>query len=153
MNRRVMGALSGLELGTFVLLMSNLATVGHRSFARVVGPLHGLAYLATVIAAILVCEGRHRIWCARCYPASGAYWRCEYDDGARAAPNLPRTDRKPLCDIRFRYARRRTDEAGRDYPSPSLAAFSSSVSAGSMRSAIKSMSLATSGVVTKPKSR
>ena len=33
------------------------------------------------------------------------------------------------------------------------AAFSSSVSAGSMRSAMSSMSLATSGVVTKPKSR
>lgn len=71
MNRRVMGALAGLELGTFVLLMSNLATVDHREFARVVGPLHGLAYLATVIAAILLCEGRHRIWCAALLPGIG----------------------------------------------------------------------------------
>lgn len=60
-----------VELVTLVALLLNLVTVHHPAISGVLGPLHGLAYTATVIAAILTMRGRHRVWVLALVPGIG----------------------------------------------------------------------------------
>jgi hypothetical protein len=69
--RRVLHIIGTIEITTFGLMMLNLATVHLELFSSVLGPLHGLAYTASVIAAALAAEGRHRVWLLALIPAIG----------------------------------------------------------------------------------
>lgn len=72
MNARRALQLFGLaEVLTLAVLLTNLATVHVPELARLVGPLHGLAYLATIITAILAANGHHRVWLLALIPAAG----------------------------------------------------------------------------------
>jgi hypothetical protein len=79
-QRRALHAIGAVELSTFLLMMANLATVHLELFSSILGPLHGLAYTVTVIAAALASNGRHRIWLLALVPAVG---------GLLAARSLP----------------------------------------------------------------
>ena len=79
-QRRALHAIGTVEFSTFVLMMANLATVHLELFSSILGPLHGLAYTVTVIAAALSSNGRHRIWLLALVPAVG---------GLLAARSLP----------------------------------------------------------------
>ncbi|GAB3158246.1 hypothetical protein [Amycolatopsis sp. NPDC004378] len=69
--RRTLHVLGTAELTTLVLLLLNLVTVHLPAFSRVLGPVHGLAYTATVIAAVLPAGGRHRVWLRALVPGIG----------------------------------------------------------------------------------
>jgi len=60
-----------VELGTLVLLVLNLLTVHHPAISGVLGPVHGLAYTAAVVAAVLAMRGRHRVWLLVLVPGIG----------------------------------------------------------------------------------
>jgi len=70
-SARILRTIAVIELGTFVLLMLNVATVHLAEFSRLLGPIHGLAYLATIISAILICDGQHQIWRVALIPGVG----------------------------------------------------------------------------------
>jgi hypothetical protein len=78
--RRVLRIAGTVELATLALLLANLATVHLPELTRVLGPVHGLAYTATVITAVLVMAGRHRVWLLALIPGVGGLL------AARAAP-------------------------------------------------------------------
>jgi hypothetical protein len=65
---RLLGA---VELVSVLVLFGNLATVHDEAVASAVGPLHGMVYLAVVVAALAVARGRHRIWLLALVPAVG----------------------------------------------------------------------------------
>jgi hypothetical protein len=48
-NTRVLTLLAGIELGTLLVLLANLATVHVPVVATILGPVHGCAYLAAII--------------------------------------------------------------------------------------------------------
>ncbi|MEU9418967.1 DUF3817 domain-containing protein [Streptomyces sp. NPDC048272] len=48
--RRLSRVAAGVELGTLVVMVANLATVHLPAISSLVGPLHGCAYLFTVVA-------------------------------------------------------------------------------------------------------
>ncbi|MFD2470058.1 hypothetical protein [Amycolatopsis silviterrae] len=52
-------------------MLGNVATVHLPEVSRVLGPVHGLAYTATVIAAVLLMGGRHRVWLLALIPGIG----------------------------------------------------------------------------------
>ncbi|MQM27628.1 hypothetical protein [Glycomyces albidus] len=81
--RRVLHLIGAVELSTFLLMMANLATVHLQLLSSILGPLHGLAYTLTVIAAALLSQGRHRVWLLALVPAVG---------GLLAARALPAPD-------------------------------------------------------------
>jgi hypothetical protein len=96
--RRVLHILGTAELTTLALLLLNLVTVHHREVSGILGPVHGLAYTATIITAMLVANGRSQVWlralvpgiggllaarCARCSNAPSADHRA--DLGGRGA--------------------------------------------------------------------
>ncbi|WP_406636621.1 hypothetical protein [Amycolatopsis sp. WGS_07] len=56
---------------TLVLMLGNVFTVHQPEISRVLGPVHGLAYTATVIAAVLVMGGRRRVWLLALIPGIG----------------------------------------------------------------------------------
>ncbi|MFF5109204.1 hypothetical protein [Streptosporangium sp. NPDC000509] len=60
-----------MELATLVLMLANIVTVHLPEVSRVLGPVHGLAYTATVITAILVMDGRRRVWMLALIPGIG----------------------------------------------------------------------------------
>jgi hypothetical protein len=60
-----------VELVTLVLMLANLVTLHLPEASRVLGPVHGLAYTATVITAILVRGGSHRVWLLALIPGIG----------------------------------------------------------------------------------
>ncbi|MCT2585292.1 hypothetical protein [Actinophytocola gossypii] len=60
-----------VELATLVVLLLNLVTVHEPAVSGVVGPLHGLAYTATVIASVLLMNGHHRVWLLAIVPGIG----------------------------------------------------------------------------------
>lgn len=68
---RAMRLVGAVELVTLVVMLVNLATVHHPTVASVLGPLHGLAYLTTVIIAVLLMNGRHMIWLLALVPGIG----------------------------------------------------------------------------------
>ncbi|MGW1680176.1 hypothetical protein [Saccharopolyspora sp. NPDC002376] len=69
--RRIMHIIGSVELTTLVLMLLNLFTVHRPAFTQVLGPAHGLAYTATVIAAVLLMNGRHRVWLRALVPGIG----------------------------------------------------------------------------------
>ena len=69
--RRILQLVGTVELVTLVLLLANLATVHLPEISRVLGPVHGLAYTGTVIAAVLVGSGRHQVWLLALVPGIG----------------------------------------------------------------------------------
>ncbi|MBX8686520.1 MULTISPECIES: hypothetical protein [Mycobacteriaceae] len=52
-------------------MLLNLATVHLPAISHVLGPLHGLVYTATVVAAILLMNGTHRVWLLALIPGIG----------------------------------------------------------------------------------
>ncbi|OLT43756.1 hypothetical protein BJF85_21255 [Saccharomonospora sp. CUA-673] len=68
---RPLRVVAAVELATLVVLVANLMTVHHPAVSGIAGPLHGLAYTATVIAALLVMDGRHRVWLLALVPGVG----------------------------------------------------------------------------------
>jgi hypothetical protein len=69
--RRALRVLGTAELTTLALLLLNLVTVHHRAISGVLGPVHGLAYTATIIAAMLVAGGRSQVWLRALVPGIG----------------------------------------------------------------------------------
>jgi hypothetical protein len=49
----VLAVLAVIEIGTLAALVGNLATVHDPMLARVVGPIHGAAYLTVALVALL----------------------------------------------------------------------------------------------------
>ncbi|GAA0930370.1 hypothetical protein [Pseudonocardia zijingensis] len=49
MSTRLLAVLAGIEFGTLVVLLANLATVHVAVVPTILGPLHGCAYLAAVV--------------------------------------------------------------------------------------------------------
>ncbi|MDQ7808544.1 hypothetical protein Q5425_32825 [Amycolatopsis sp. A133] len=69
--RRALHILGTVELTTLALLLLNLITVHHRTISGILGPVHGLAYTATIIAAALLADGRKRVWLPALVPGFG----------------------------------------------------------------------------------
>jgi hypothetical protein len=69
--RRILQIVGTVELVTLVLMLVNIITVHLPEVSRLLGPVHGLAYTATVITAILVMGGRHRVWLLALIPGIG----------------------------------------------------------------------------------
>lgn len=69
------------ELATLAVMLLNMATHHLPAVSGVLGPVHGLAYTATVIAAVLVMGGRHRVWLLALVPGVGGLL------AARATPD------------------------------------------------------------------
>lgn len=69
--RRVLHVLGTAELTTLALLLLNLVTVHHRTISGILGPVHGLAYTATIIAAVLLGNGRSQVWLRALVPGIG----------------------------------------------------------------------------------
>lgn len=68
---RIMHIIGAVELVTLVLMLLNLFTVHRPAFTHVLGPIHGLAYTGTVVAAVLLMNGRHRVWLRALVPGIG----------------------------------------------------------------------------------
>lgn len=83
--RRILQIMGAVELATLVLMLLNLATVHVREVSQILGPVHGLAYTATVIAAVLVHGGAHRVWLRALIPGIGGLL------ASRAALDQPET--------------------------------------------------------------
>ena len=60
--RRMLQIAGTAELVTLILMLANMLTVHAPAISQILGPLHGLAYMATVITAILVRGDRHIVW-------------------------------------------------------------------------------------------
>ncbi|WP_409185853.1 hypothetical protein F9C11_17060 [Amycolatopsis sp. VS8301801F10] len=69
--RRILEIIGAVELVTLVLMLGNVVTVHQPTVSGVLGPIHGLAYMGTVIGAVLVMEGRHRVWLLALIPGIG----------------------------------------------------------------------------------
>ncbi|MBE1878330.1 hypothetical protein [Myceligenerans pegani] len=69
--RRLLHLIGSVELATLALMLGNIATVHAPAISRVLGPVHGLAYTVTVLAAVLVMRGRHRVWLLALVPGIG----------------------------------------------------------------------------------
>ncbi|GAB3921284.1 hypothetical protein GCM10029976_008120 [Kribbella albertanoniae] len=69
--RRLMHVIGTFELATLILLLANLATIHHPAISSALGPIHGLAYTSTIIIAVLIMKGRHRIWLLSLVPGIG----------------------------------------------------------------------------------
>ena len=69
--KRVLQFVGAVELSTLVLMLANLFTVHLPAISSILGPLHGLAYTATVLVAFLVRGGRHRVWLLALVPGIG----------------------------------------------------------------------------------
>ncbi|WP_020076371.1 hypothetical protein [Cryocola sp. 340MFSha3.1] len=69
--RRILQIVGTIELATLVVLLANLVTVHLPELSRVLGPVHGLAYTGTVITAVLLSKGRHRVWLFSLIPGVG----------------------------------------------------------------------------------
>ncbi|GAA0623502.1 hypothetical protein HPO96_33475 [Kribbella sandramycini] len=69
--RRTLHLIGAIELTTLLLMLVNLATVHAESVSSTLGPLHGLAYLTSVVAAVLLRNGSHRTWLLALIPGFG----------------------------------------------------------------------------------
>ncbi|MFI5734946.1 hypothetical protein ACIA49_32835 [Kribbella sp. NPDC051587] len=69
--QRALHLIGTFELVTLVLLLANLVTIHHPSIAAALGPIHGLAYTSTIVIAVLVRNGHHRIWLLSLVPGVG----------------------------------------------------------------------------------
>lgn len=69
--RHALHLVGTVELATLVVMLLNMATFHLPALSSVLGPLHGLAYTVTVIAAVLLMDGRHRVWLLALVPGIG----------------------------------------------------------------------------------
>jgi hypothetical protein len=69
--RRTLQIVGTVELVTLLLMLANIVTVHLPEVSRTLGPVHGLAYTATVITAALVMGGRQRVWMLALIPGIG----------------------------------------------------------------------------------
>lgn len=69
--RRILQIVGSIELATLVLMLANLVTLHLPEVTRILGPVHGLAYTATVITAVLARGGSHRVWLLALIPGFG----------------------------------------------------------------------------------
>ncbi len=69
--RRTLQIAGTVELVTLVLMLANIVTVHLPELSRALGPVHGLAYTATVITAVLLMGGRQRVWMLALIPGIG----------------------------------------------------------------------------------
>lgn len=69
--RRVLQIVGTIELVTLILLLGNLVSIHLPDVSRALGPVHGLAYAGTVITAVLLHEGRTRVWLFSLIPGIG----------------------------------------------------------------------------------
>ncbi|WP_350275116.1 hypothetical protein [Kribbella sp. HUAS MG21] len=69
--RRILHVIGTVELATLALMLLNLVTVHAPAVSSTLGPLHGLAYTTTVISAVLLMKGRHRVWLLALVPGCG----------------------------------------------------------------------------------
>lgn len=69
--RRILHVIGTFELATLILLLANLVTIHRPAISAALGPIHGLTYTSTVIIAVLVMRGRHRIWLLSLVPGIG----------------------------------------------------------------------------------
>ncbi|MBO1806356.1 hypothetical protein [Leucobacter ruminantium] len=69
--RRMLQIAGTAELVTLILMLANMLTVHAPAISQILGPLHGLAYMATVIIAILVRGDRHIVWVLSLIPGIG----------------------------------------------------------------------------------
>ena len=69
--RRMLQIAGTAELVTLILMLANMLTVHAPAISQILGPLHGLAYMATVITAILVRGDRHIVWVLSLIPGIG----------------------------------------------------------------------------------
>jgi hypothetical protein len=60
-----------VEFVSLLLMLANLATLHLPAITKTLGPLHGLAYIVTIVLAVLLAEGRHRVWLFALVPAIG----------------------------------------------------------------------------------
>ncbi|MGW7535361.1 hypothetical protein [Amycolatopsis sp. NPDC054798] len=94
--RRILEIIGTVELATLVLMLGNVATVHQPEVSRVLGPVHGLAYTVTLIAAVLVMGGKHRVWLLALIPGIGGLLASRAARAAWAArreePNPRRED-------------------------------------------------------------
>ncbi|WOQ17648.1 hypothetical protein [Raineyella sp. W15-4] len=70
--------LGTVELVTLLLMLANLATVHRPEVSHVLGPVHGLAYSITIIAAVLVIGGGHRVWPLALIPGPSSLISCRF---------------------------------------------------------------------------
>ncbi|MGW4059348.1 hypothetical protein ACWEGE_13760 [Amycolatopsis sp. NPDC004747] len=70
-RRRVLHVLGTAELVSLAVLLLNLVTVHHRTISGILGPVHGLAYTTTIVAAALLADGRSRVWLRALVPGIG----------------------------------------------------------------------------------
>jgi hypothetical protein len=59
------------ELTTLAMMLLNIVTVHDPMISGVLGPVHGLAYTTTIIAAVLLAKGRYRVWLLALIPGVG----------------------------------------------------------------------------------
>ena len=62
---------AAVELGTLALLLMNLFTIHASEASRVLGPVHGLAYVGTIVCTALIANGRHTPWLLALIPGVG----------------------------------------------------------------------------------
>jgi uncharacterized membrane protein len=60
-----------VEFVSLLLMLANLATLHLPAITKTLGPVHGLAYIVTIVLAVLLAEGRHRVWLLALVPAIG----------------------------------------------------------------------------------
>lgn len=86
--RRALHVLGLAELTTLALLLLNLVTVHDRTVSGILGPVHGLAYTATIIAAALLANGRSRVWLRAVVPGIGGLLAARAVGPRRAATQV-----------------------------------------------------------------
>ena len=90
--RRILQMIGAVELATLILMLINIATVHAPGISHILGPVHGLAYTATVITAFLVMDGRHRVWLLALIPGIGGLL------ASRAVPSSERSGASAASD-------------------------------------------------------
>ncbi|WP_216899106.1 hypothetical protein [Nocardia alni] len=69
--RHILQIIGAIEFITLLLMLANLATIHLPEVPRVLGPVHRLAYTGTIVTAILVRGGSHRVWLLSLIPGIG----------------------------------------------------------------------------------
>jgi hypothetical protein len=90
--RRILQIVGTAELVTLVLMFANIVTAHRLEISRVLGPVHGLAYTATLITAVLVAGGRHRVWLLALVPGIGGLLAARVAPVAEPRPEGPPSD-------------------------------------------------------------
>lgn len=72
-----------VELVTLALLLTNLATLHLPAVSQILGPVHGMAYLGTIVAAALTAGGHHPVWLLSLIPGVGGVLALRAEAGRR----------------------------------------------------------------------